>query len=135
VLASSLAGSAVYVTELPGTSPLQVWSASLGQTATVVLRPTLSSGALAGALVWAVAALTLPWLVRGRSLTADALRVAAWATALVLTTASAIGIAHPDHPMVARQTAVIGGIAAALIALAPSVHGYWHTGRAHSRLS
>ncbi len=133
VLASPLTGSALYLRKLPGNPSLHSSSASLAHTVTVVLRDILTSGALAGAPVWAVAALALPWLVRGRSLTADGARIALWSAALVLTTAAAVGIAHPAHGLLAPQSALIGAIAAALIAFAPSLRGYWHAGRARLR--
>jgi eukaryotic-like serine/threonine-protein kinase len=131
VLASSLNGNAIYLRALPGSASLSGWSGSLHQTATL-LREILSSGALAGAPVWALAALTLPWLANGRSFPSDAARIAAWAAALVLGTTAAIGIVQPARGLLAPQSALVGGIAAALIAFAPRLPGYWHTGRARA---
>ncbi len=133
VLASPPRGSAGYLRELPGNPSLQGWSVSLEHTVTVVLRGILTSGALAGAPVWALAALALPWLVRGRSLAADGARIALWSIALVLATAAALALAHPAHGLLAPHSAVIGAIAAALIAFATGLRGYWHAGRARAR--
>ena len=47
-----------------------------GITAGDVIAPLCSSGALLLAVIWGVAALVLPWLVRGRSLQADVVAAA-----------------------------------------------------------
>jgi hypothetical protein len=53
-----------------------------------VLSPTVSSGALLIAVVWALFAVILPWLVRGRFLTVDVVAATAWAGSLAATTAA-----------------------------------------------
>ena len=47
-----------------------------------VIAPLLTSGALLYAVLWALAALLLPWLVRGRWLAADLVAASIWAAAL-----------------------------------------------------
>ena len=47
-----------------------------------VISPLLTSGALLYAALWALAALLLPWLVRGRWLAADLVAASIWAAAL-----------------------------------------------------
>ena len=76
------------------------------QTATVVLRPILTSGALAAAPVWAVAAVTLPWLVRNRSLTLDTVFVVVWSATLVSATGAAISIVHAGTTQPTERTAL-----------------------------
>jgi len=129
VLTVPLAGTSAYLSRLPGAPPPHIWSASLSQTVTVVLRPILSSGALAAAPVWAVAAVTLPWLVRNRSLTLDTVFVVVWSATLVFATGAAISIVHAGTAQPTERTALIGAFAGALIALAPSLRERLRTGR------
>ncbi len=129
VLVVPLSGTSAYLDRLPGTPALHMWSASLDQTVTLVLRPVLSSGALAAAPVWALAAVTLPWLLRSRSLAVDTAGVVVWSATLVSATGAAISIVHPGAAQVAERTALIGAIAGAIIALAPSVRERLRRGR------
>jgi hypothetical protein len=78
----------------------------------------LSLGVLLGAVLWAAGAVTLPWLVRGRSALLDVVAVAGWSAAL----AAAAPVldsglsAHAAHP--APQSAVLGAIIGAMVAVA-----------------
>jgi hypothetical protein len=49
-----------------------------------VVGPSLSLGVLYGAAVWALAAVLLPWVVRGRSAVLDLVSAIAWSVALLL---------------------------------------------------
>ncbi len=93
------------------------WEGSLTGTAEHVLGPLLSSGVLLGAVLWAVAALLLPWLVRGRSAALDVVAATAWTAALLT--------AEPllDHglPLAAGQGAPRGALLAAILAGALAV--------------
>ena len=64
--------------------------------------------------VWAVAALVLPWIVRGRSLSADVVAATAWAAGLAAATATlgeAIGsVPVPDQPR--ASSAIVAGVGA-----------------------
>ncbi len=83
-------------------------------TASDVIAPALSSGALLLAVIWGVAALVLPWLVRGRSLAFDVVTASAWAAGTAAATAALaeqLGTAPP-------YGLVPGAIAAGVIALA-----------------
>jgi hypothetical protein len=62
------------------------WEASLTSAATHALAPILTLGLVLGALLWAAAAVLLPWLVRGASAMRDALAAIAWAVALAAAT-------------------------------------------------
>jgi hypothetical protein len=77
-----------------------------------VIGPLLSSGALLYALLWALAALVLPWLVRGRWLAADLVAASIWAAALGAgTVAIAQSIDAPEpHGLVLG--AVVAGVLA-----------------------
>jgi eukaryotic-like serine/threonine-protein kinase len=60
----------------------QVWESSIDTTAVHVLGPLLSLGMLFGAALWALAALLLPLIVRGRSSALDFIAASAWSAAL-----------------------------------------------------
>jgi hypothetical protein len=59
-----------------------LWEGSLAGAANHALVPVLGLGLLLGAALWALAAVLLPWVVRGRSVLPDALGAIAWAVAL-----------------------------------------------------
>jgi hypothetical protein len=92
---------------------------SLSAAADHVLSPFASSGVLAPAAVWALAALAAPWLVRGRTPLLDAFRAIVWATLLVGATSAAITAVHGTDAVGAAPTAVLGAAAAAIALLVP----------------
>jgi hypothetical protein len=101
-----------------GTPARASFDGAPGITAGDVIAEACGSGALLLALIWAAAALVLPWVVRGRSLQADVVGASAWAAGLAATTA-ALGewlgdrVAQPaPHGLAA------GAVAAAAVALA-----------------
>ena len=88
-----------------------------GITAGDVIAPLCSSGALLLAVIWGVAALVLPWLVRGRSLQADIVGAAMWSAG---TAAAVIALGEwlGDRAGQAEpRGAVLGAIAAGALAL------------------
>ncbi len=135
VLAGPLSGTSAYLSRLANVPDLHIWSASLSQTVSVVFRPIVTSGALAAAPVWALAAVTLPWLVRNRSLTLDTVFVVVWSATLVSATGAAISIVHAGTAQPTEQTALVGALAGALIALAPSLRERLRTGRDRAGVS
>ncbi|MEA2283712.1 MAG: eukaryotic-like serine/threonine-protein kinase [Solirubrobacteraceae bacterium] len=64
------------------------WDGSAGRALQDAVWPLLSSGAALLLVVWALGALVLPWLVRGRVLALDVVAAAAWAAALAGATAA-----------------------------------------------
>jgi len=128
VLIAPLAGRTLYLPLLPGTPSPGAFEASPYTTFHHVLAPIISSGALAPGVVWAVGALVLPWLVLGRSIALDFVRVAIWAailssaTAVAATAVNGAGLLHP------APSAAIGAVASAVVALAPSALVGWHRG-------
>jgi hypothetical protein len=136
LLAAPLAGRGLYVSGLPGLETRANWSDTLAATVHQLLLPLLRSGALAPAAVWALSALVLPWLVRGRSLPADVVMAVVWSATTVAATTAVLaaaraspmqagliqaGPAHPSaHPATALSVpgATSGAIVAALAALA-----------------
>lgn len=69
---------------LAGTEPASAgWQNSIGSGFSEVLLPVLVPSTLLGAAVWALAALSLPLVVRGRFLALDALGFVVWIAALI----------------------------------------------------
>jgi hypothetical protein len=134
LLGAAIAGKALYLPRLPGVAlapPPRHWMSSPSDTVTHLLAPLASSGVLAPAAVWAVGAVTLPWLVRRRSLALDAVRVLAWAAIVVSCTGAAIAAVHGSDAVGAPPSALIGAAAAVAVALAPSLREMWR-GALHS---
>jgi serine/threonine protein kinase len=123
LLASAIAGKALYLPSAPSVVPPHAWMSSLSATIDHLLRPEVSAGALAPALVWALAAVIAPWLVRGGSVVLDVVRVVLWAAVLVSATGAAIAAVHGS--VRAAPTALVGAVVSAAVALAPSLLRMW----------
>jgi hypothetical protein len=112
---------------------------SVSVTVDHLLRPEVSAGVLAPALVWAIAAVTLPWLVRGGSIILDVGRVVIWAAIVVSATGAAIAGVHGTAGVGAAPTALVGALASAAVATAPSLLAIWraalHSGNPRARVS
>jgi eukaryotic-like serine/threonine-protein kinase len=93
------------------------WEGSLSITAMHVIVPLLVLGTLLGALLWAVGAAVLPWIVRGRSAAVDLLAVTIWSVALVAAApALDAGLgAHASHP--SPRGAILGAVLGAVLAM------------------
>jgi eukaryotic-like serine/threonine-protein kinase len=116
LLAAPLAHRTLY---LANGAPPSGWGLTAQTTVDQVLRPLTSAAVLAPALVWAVAAAVLPWLVRGRNLTFDLIRVVVWSSMLISATSVLISRGHGGGASLAAPPgAVLGAVAAALVALA-----------------
>lgn len=93
------------------------WEGSLDGAFNHVLVPLLSAGVLLGAALWALAALVLPWLVRGRHAALDFVAATMWTAALLT--------AEPmlDHglPLAPGQPMPRGALLAAILAGALAV--------------
>jgi eukaryotic-like serine/threonine-protein kinase len=89
--------------------------ADAGRAAGRVLAPLVTGGALAYALVWALAALALPWLVRGRWLVVDAVAASAWAAALGAGTAAVAQSLDAPEPAGLVPAAVAAGALALIL--------------------
>ncbi|MDA0162001.1 serine/threonine protein kinase [Solirubrobacter ginsenosidimutans] len=86
----------------------------------LVVSPLLTSGALLYAGLWALAALVLPWLVRGRWLAADVVAASMWAAALGATTAAIAQFIGAPEP----RGMVVGAVLAGVLAVAvPHLRG------------
>ena len=110
LLATPLLGRAAL-----GAMPELAPGADLEAAADGVLAPLLSGGALLYAALWALAALLLPWLVRGRWLAVDLVAAATWAAALgagTVAVAESLGTSEPPGVVAG---AVIAGVLAVLL--------------------
>lgn len=124
-VATPLTGASLYLVPPGAEPPLSLWSSSPYQAAHQVLGGLLSSGALAPALVWALAAAVLPLLVGKKSLLLDVGRVALWGVMLVVCTQAAIALTHVGIGQATIHGAVLGAVGAAAVALAPSLLTAW----------
>jgi eukaryotic-like serine/threonine-protein kinase len=129
LIAVPIADRVLYLPPLPGMPPPHVWTGSIQQTAHHVLAPLESAALLAPALIWAIAAVVLPWLVTGRSLPGDAIRVTIWSAALVLATTLAVEVLPGAQGMGTPSTAVLGALAGAAVAIAPTAINSWRATR------
>jgi serine/threonine protein kinase len=125
VLAAPLANRILYLPQIPGAHPLSAWAASPYDTIHHALTPIVTSGVLAPAPIWALAAAILPWLVRCRSLALDTIRAVVWSATLVSATGVAVAAAHGSAGLRAAPTATAGAVVGAAVALTPSAFAAW----------
>ena len=91
------------------------WEASPVRAATEVLWPALTSARLAPGLAWALFAVLLPLVVRGRSLAVDVAGAAVWAPALALAQAWLADPSAPPPGLEALETGLPGAALGALL--------------------
>jgi hypothetical protein len=95
------------------------WEGSAVDAGRDALWPLMTGGALALALLWAIAALLLPVLVRGRSAALDLVGAAAWAATLAAATQALSQALVLDPP----RALVAGAVAAGVVAVAARALG------------
>jgi hypothetical protein len=118
VVAGELGGRGLYAGLVAGTPARSLWMPSLYVTANHVLEPMLSSGVLAPALIWALAAVVLPPITGISALAPRIVLVTLWAAGLASATATAL--AHAGLA-VRPGAAVLGALCSAILALLPSL--------------
>jgi tRNA A-37 threonylcarbamoyl transferase component Bud32 len=114
-LSEELAGRRFLFGAAAGVRPRASWEASVPGALAHALAPLCSSQRLAPALLWACAALVLPWLVREASLALRAVAAIVWAATLIVASvalAHHLGASGPPLPVAAALLA--GAIALAL---------------------
>jgi len=89
------------------------WEDSAGRAVSDAIGPLLTSGVLAVAALWALAAAVLPWVVRGRSAALDLAAAAVWAAALAVGTQAMLDATAPHAAHGARGLA-LGAVVGAL---------------------
>ncbi len=99
LLAEPVASRTLALGVAPGTAPRGTWEGSAVRAAQDALAPLVSGGGLVLAGVWAVGAVLLPWLVRGRSAAIDVVAATAWTA----------GVASATQVAWSAQAAVGGG--------------------------
>jgi tRNA A-37 threonylcarbamoyl transferase component Bud32 len=119
VLLTPLSGRTLYVAPPPGDVPAGAFSRSASAAAHHVFAPLASSGLLAPAAVWALAAAVLPLIVRGRSPVLDVVRAISWSVLTTLAVPAAILAVHGRRSAPVLHGAVLGAGAAAILALLP----------------
>jgi hypothetical protein len=114
VLAEPLLERALVLGPAAGTAARDSFGGAPGIAAGDVIAPAMSSGALLLAVVWGLAALVLPWLVRGRSPAFDIVAATAWSAGVAGAVAALAERmeAPPPHGLVA------GAVAAGVVAMA-----------------
>jgi hypothetical protein len=95
-----------------GVLPRAAWEGSALHAVRGAVWPLLSAGALALAVLWALAAVLLPLLVRGRSAALDLVGAAAWAATLAAVTQALAEGLLLDPPRGLVPGAVLAGVIA-----------------------
>ncbi len=103
-----------------GALPRAEWEGSISAAASDALGPLLSGPALAPAVVWAVFAMLLPLVVRGRWLAVDLLGAGLWAAGLLTAHAALGDMLAATTALDQARGAVAGAIGAALVVVAVS---------------
>lgn len=112
-LAEVLSGHRLLAGPAPGTPPRGRWEESAGAAFDHAIVPMFSAGLVAVAALWALAAVLLPWVVRGRSAALDLAAAAAWSIALAVATEAMLdGVGGAAHPRGLVASAVVGAAAA-----------------------
>jgi eukaryotic-like serine/threonine-protein kinase len=122
-IAETLSGRRLLLGSAPGVAPRSSWRGSWTGAFHHALAPLWSDGRLLTAALWALAAVALPWLVRGGSREVRALAALAWAGSTVLAgvlLAARLGVPRPPSPLLAAA------LAAALALATANVRGPAH---------
>jgi hypothetical protein len=101
------------------------WQGSIGRAASDGLLPLVTSGILLGAAVWALAAATLPLLVRGRSLALDVAGAVLWAALLVVAQRGVVEVAGSHLPGGPSHGMTVGAVLGAAAAVGARAAGLW----------
>jgi eukaryotic-like serine/threonine-protein kinase len=89
------------------------WEDSVSRAVTDGLAPVVTSGTLAVAVLWALAAAVLPWVVRGRSAALDLGAAVVWAAALAVGTQAMLDATTP-HAAHGPRGLALGAVVGAL---------------------
>jgi hypothetical protein len=109
-LAETLTSGRLLTGPASGVLPRDAWEGSALHAARDAVWPLLSGGALALAVLWALAAMVLPVLVRGRSAALDLVGAAAWAATLAAATQALAEALLLDPPRGLVVGAVLAGV-------------------------
>ena len=98
---------------IPGLPERAHFDGAVSVTASGVIGPLVTTGAVALVALWAAAAVVMPWFVRGRSLPMDVVGATTWSAGLAAATASLGAVVSGDSP----HGLVAGALAAGIIAV------------------
>ncbi len=121
LLAEPAAGRVLALGVAPGTAPRAAWEGSLGRAAEDALVPLVSGGGLALAGVWALGAVVLPWLVRGRAAGVDLVLATTWSAAVAAGAQAACAATAWPGGTPAPRGLVGGAVLASIFAVAAMV--------------
>ena len=119
LLCEPVVRAALFLGDAHGTWPRAAWEDTPGRALRHALWPQVTSGALSLCVVWGIAALVLPWLVRGRSAPLDIVGATVWTAGLAAAT-SGLGrvldgaVAHP-RPAGALPVTIAAGVLVVLL--------------------
>jgi hypothetical protein len=117
VLAETLLGRKLWLGPPPGVWPSARWESSLAAAASHAVWPLLSAGVLLGGLLWALGAVLLPWIVRGRAIALDVVAATMWAAALASTAPLLDRGLGPHGAAGSPRGAAMGAAAGAVVAV------------------
>jgi hypothetical protein len=118
LLAGGAHGARLWLGPPAGVPPRAVWEGSLDSAAIHVIGPTLTTGLVFGAALWAAAAAVLPLIVRGSSAILDTLAAVVWSMALLAATPYFDAGLSAGAVLPQPRGAILGVIAGAAIAVA-----------------
>jgi hypothetical protein len=123
-LAESLLARRLWLGPPNGLPPRAVWEGSFGKAATHVVGATFTPELLIGAAVWALAAVILPWLVRGHNAALDMIMALVWTTALLALTPLLDRALLPHASQQSPHGALLGAaVGCALVVCARALRG------------
>ncbi len=117
LVAGGSSGARLWLAPPAGLPPRPAWEGSLDSSATHVIAPALAFGVLFGAILWALAAAALPWVVRGRSPLFDAIAAACWSAGLLAATPYFDAGLTSGSALVQPRGAVLAAVLAAATAV------------------
>lgn len=118
LLAVSAHGARLWLGPPSPVPPRAVWEGALDGAAIHVIGPTLTTGLVCGAALWAAAAAVLPLMVRGSSAIRDTLAAVLWSTALLAATPYFDAGLSAGAVLPQPRGALLGAIVGAIIAIA-----------------
>jgi serine/threonine protein kinase len=114
--AALAAAGCLWLAILSRATPAVLSSSSLDPAANDVIRPLLTAGVIAPCLIWAAAAIVLPWIRIPRSPALEVVLLAGWAALLALLTVAASKVGGGEG-LFSSGAAFAGAFAGALVTL------------------
>ena len=115
VLAEALVGRTLWLGPSVDVWPSARWEGSPAAAASHAVWPLLTAGVLLGGLLWALGAVLLPWIVRGRALAFDVVGATMWAAALASTAPLVDRGLGPHSATAASPRGTVAGAAAGAV--------------------